>query len=82
MNDGVVLLNPACGCVINEEALFDALKSVNVAGAGLDVFVNEPTRAVKDHMNDKLSVTPPIGAQTLEAQDRIGTELAAQIDAI
>ena len=82
MKDGVVLLNAARGGVINEEALLDALESGKVAGAGLDVFVNEPTPAVKVLMNGKLSVTPHIGAATLEAQDRIGTELAAQIDAI
>ena len=82
MKDGVVLLNAARGGVINEEALLDALESGKVAGAGLDVFVNEPTPAVKVLMNGKLSVTPHIGAATLEAQDRIGTELAANIDAI
>jgi D-3-phosphoglycerate dehydrogenase len=82
MKDGVVLLNAARGGVINEEALLDALESGKVAGAGLDVFVNEPTPAVKVLMNGKLSVTPHIGAATLEAQDRIGTELAAHIDAI
>ncbi len=82
MKDGVVLLNAARGGVINEEALLDALESGKVASAGLDVFVNEPTPAVKVLMNGKLSVTPHIGAATLEAQDRIGTELAAHIDAI
>jgi D-3-phosphoglycerate dehydrogenase len=82
MKDGVVLLNAARGGVINEEALLDALESGKVAGAGLDVFVNEPTPAVKVLMNGKLSVTPHIGAATLEAQDRIGTVLAAHIDAI
>ena len=82
MKDGVVLLNAARGGVINEEALLDALESGKVAGAGLDVFVNEPTPAVKVLMNGKLSVTPHIGAATLEAQDRIGTELAAHIDSI
>lgn len=82
MKDSVVLLNAARGGVINEEALLDALESGKVAGAGLDVFVNEPTPAVKVLMNGKLSVTPHIGAATLEAQDRIGTELAAHIDSI
>lgn len=82
MKEGVVLLNAARGGVINEEALLEALESGKVAGAGLDVFVNEPTPAVKVLMNGKLSLTPHIGAATLEAQDRIGTELAAHIDAI
>lgn len=80
MKDGVFLLNAARGGVINEEALLEALESGKVAGAGLDVFKNEPTPAIKVLMNDKISLTPHIGAATLEAQDRIGTELAAHID--
>ena len=79
MKDGVYLLNAARGGVINEEALLEALESGKVAGAGLDVFVNEPTPAIKVLMNGKLSLTPHIGAATLEAQDRIGTELANEI---
>lgn len=82
MKDGVFLLNAARGGVINEEALLEALESGKVAGAGLDVFKNEPTPAINVLMNGKLSVTPHIGAATLEAQDRIGTELAAHINAL
>ena len=82
MKDGVFLLNAARGGVINEEALLDALESGKVAGAGLDVFINEPTPAVKVLMNGKVSLTPHIGAATGEAQDRIGTELAAHIDSL
>ena len=82
MKDGVFLLNAARGGVINEEALLDALESGKVAGAGLDVFKNEPTPAVKVLMNGKVSLTHHIGAATGEAQDRIGTELAAHIDSL
>lgn len=82
MKDGVFLLNAARGGVINEEALLDALESGKVAGAGLDVFKNEPTPAMKVLMNGKVSLTPHIGAATGEAQDRIGTELASHIDAL
>jgi len=82
MKDGVFLLNAARGGVINEQALLDALESGKVAGAGLDVFVNEPSPALKVLMNSKVSLTPHIGAATSEAQDRIGTELAAHIDAL
>ena len=82
MKDGVFLLNAARGGVINEEALLDALESGKVAGAGLDVFKNEPTPAVKVLMNGKVSLTPHIGAATGEAQDRIGTELASHIDSL
>tara|TARA_B110000459_G_scaffold58062_2_gene65242 strand:+ start:229 stop:1170 length:942 start_codon:yes stop_codon:yes gene_type:complete len=82
MKDGVFLLNAARGGVINEQALLDALESNKVAGAALDVFTKEPTPAIKLLMNGKISLTPHIGAATLEAQDRIGTELAAHIDAL
>ena len=82
MKDGVFLLNAARGGVINEEALLEAFESGKVAGAGLDVYKNEPTPAVKVLMNGKVSLTPHIGAATGEAQDRIGTELAAHIDAL
>ena len=82
MKDGVFLLNAARGGVINEEELLDALESGKVAGAGLDVFKNEPTPAVKVLMNGRVSLTPHIGAATGEAQDRIGTELAAHIDSL
>lgn len=82
MKDGVFLFNAARGGVINEEALLEALESGKVAGAGLDVFKGEPTPSIKVLMNGKLSLTPHIGAATLEAQDRIGTELAEHIDAL
>ena len=82
MKDGVFLLNAARGGVINEESLLDALEAGKVAGVGLDVFKNEPTPAVKVLMNGRVSLTPHIGAATGEAQDRIGTELAAHIDSL
>ena len=47
-----------------------------------DAFENEPTPEIKILMHPKISLTPHIGAATLEAQDRIGTELAEQISSI
>ena len=82
MKDGVAVVNCARGGVIDEEALIDALDSGKVSFAGLDVFVNEPTPSEKVLSHPKISLTPHIGAATQEAQDRIGTELAAQISAI
>jgi len=79
MKDGVALINAARGGVINEVALVNALKSGKVAFAGLDTFESEPTPAIQVLMNSRISLTPHIGAATGEAQDRIGTELAAQI---
>lgn len=82
IKDGVAVVNCARGGVIDEEALIEALDSGKVSFAGLDVFVNEPTPSEKVLSHPKISLTPHIGAATQEAQDRIGTELAAQISAI
>jgi D-3-phosphoglycerate dehydrogenase len=79
MKDGVGIVNASRGGIIDEVALLEALDSGKVAFAGLDVFENEPTPAVQVLMHPKVSLTPHIGAATLEAQDRIGTELAEQI---
>ena len=80
MKDGAAIVNAARGGVVNEEALLDALNSGKLKYAALDVFANEPTPAIKVLMNPHLSLSPHIGAATLEAQDRIGTELAELIN--
>lgn len=82
MKDGVGIVNASRGGIIDEVALLEALDSGKVAFAGLDVFENEPTPAVQVLMHPKVSLTPHIGAATLEAQDRIGTELAEQISSL
>lgn len=79
MKDGVIIVNAARGGVIDEEALIAALDSGKVAHAALDVFVGEPTPSAKLLSHSKISLSPHIGAATLEAQDRIGTELAEKI---
>ncbi|MEQ6124127.1 D-2-hydroxyacid dehydrogenase [Pseudotenacibaculum sp. MALMAid0570] len=79
MKTGVGIVNAARGGVIDEVALVNAIESKKVKFAGLDVFENEPKPEVQLLMNPEISLTPHIGAATLEAQDRIGTELASQI---
>lgn len=79
MKDGAGIINAARGGVIDEVALIAALEKGKLSFAGLDTFENEPTPAVKVLMNQRVSLTPHIGAATSEAQDRIGTELASQI---
>lgn len=79
MKKGVFMSNAARGGVVNEDALLDALNQGIVAGMALDVFENEPNPR-KDLLNHpKIASTPHIGAATLEAQDRIGEELAQLI---
>ena len=79
MKDGVYLINCARGKVVEELALIEALNSGKVAGAGIDVFEEEPTKNVKLINNPKVSVTPHIGAATKEAQERIGDEVVNTI---
>jgi D-3-phosphoglycerate dehydrogenase len=79
MKDGVGIINASRGGIINEVALIEALDTGKVSFAGLDVFEEEPTPAVQVLMHPQISLTPHIGAATLEAQDRIGLELAEQI---
>ena len=79
MKDGVGIVNTARGGIINEVDLVKAIEEGKVQFAGLDVFETEPTPAVQLLMNPEMSLSPHIGAATIEAQDRIGTELASQI---
>ena len=79
MKDEVGVINLSRGGALNEVALIEAIDHGKVAFAGLDVFENEPNPAIQVLMHPQISLTPHIGAATNEAQDRIGTELAAQI---
>lgn len=79
MKDGIFIVNTARGGVINEVALIDAIEDGKVAGAALDVFENEPNPELTLLMNPQLSLSPHLGGNTLDAQEKIGTELAAQI---
>lgn len=76
LKDGVFLVNTSRGGTIEEAALLSALDSGKVAGAALDVFVNEPNPDAALLNHPKISVSPHIGASTLEAQRNIGLELA------
>ncbi len=79
MKDGVRIVNCARGGVVDETALAAAMNTGKVAGAALDVFEEEPPPS--DHplfALDAVSLTPHIGASTVEAQARVGAE-AAQI---
>lgn len=79
MKDGVVIVNCARGGTLDENALLGALESGKVAAAGLDVFESEPSPNPKILAHPKISLTPHIGASTLEAQRNIGLELADKI---
>lgn len=81
MKKGVVVVNCARGGVVDQGALLEALNNGTVAGAGLDVFEHEPpTDAEKALINHpRVSVSPHIGGSTVEAQERVGAEIALKV---
>ena len=79
MKDGVIIVNTSRGGIIDEEALHEYINAKKVKAAGLDVFINEPEPNIKILMNENLSLSPHIGGSTIEAQNRIGLELAEKI---
>ncbi|ERI90490.1 4-phosphoerythronate dehydrogenase [Clostridiales bacterium oral taxon 876 str. F0540] len=79
MKDGAYLVNCARGGVVCEKALLEALNSGKLAGAAVDVFEEEPTKNEELVKHPRVSVTPHIGASTVEAQTRIGEEIVSII---
>ena len=76
---GVRIVNAARGELVDEEALLAALDSGRVAGAALDVHAQEPPVDWRLARHPKVLATPHLGASTLEAQERVGTEIALQV---
>ena len=74
MKKGMVLINTARGGVVDENALLQALDSGQVKMAALDVYEEEPTKDERIYTHNLISLTPHIGASTIEAQQRIGNE--------
>ena len=79
MKNGIFIVNTARGGVLNEVTLLEFIESGKVAGAALDVFENEPSPELPVLMNANLSLSPHLGGNTVDAQEKIGTELAVQI---
>ncbi len=79
MKNGVVIINTARGGIVDEDALITAIKSGKVRGAALDVFAGEPEPRADILAMDQISLSPHIGGATVEAQGRVGDELAEQI---
>lgn len=79
MKPSAFLINTSRGALVDEEALAEALENGVIAGAGLDVYQEEPAVCSRLIQNPKVSVTPHIGGSTKEAQARIGEEIVAHI---
>ena len=76
---GVRLINCARGELVDEAALFDALTAGHVAGAALDVFVEEPATASPLFALPNVVCTPHLGASTTEAQENVALQVAEQM---
>lgn len=79
MKDGVRIINCARGGIIDEEALFEALQSGKVGGAGLDVFEKEPMTESPLFGLEQVLVTPHLGASTEEAQVNVAVDVSYEI---
>ena len=80
MKQGAYLINSARGGVVEEEALYSALKEGKLSGAAVDVFESEPPAKENKLLTlDNVIVTPHIGANTKEAQIQAGTVCAEQM---
>lgn len=77
MKDGVYIINCGRGGIIDEDALYEAIKAGKVAGAALDVYAEEPSKGHKLYTLDEVIGSPHVGAGTTEAKTRVG-EVAAQ----
>jgi D-3-phosphoglycerate dehydrogenase len=76
---GVIIVNAARGGLVDEDALAEAVRSGHVGGAGVDVYVTEPTTSSPLFEIPQIVVTPHLGASTEEAQDRAGTDVARSV---
>ena len=79
MRPGARLINCARGGLIDDDALLAALESGHIAGAALDVFEHEPPNADGIVAHSRVVVTPHLGASTVEAQEKVGVEIAEKI---
>ena len=79
MKKGAFLVNAARGALVVEEDLADSLEAGHLGGAGLDVFQAEPQVNPRLLASDRTVLTPHIAGSTVEAQAKVGLDIAVQI---
>lgn len=79
MKDGVYLVNTARGGIYNLDDMVEFLENGKIAGVGIDVYENEPCTSSPVHGFENVVLTPHLGASTVEAQDRAGTQIAEYV---
>ncbi|WP_293770826.1 phosphoglycerate dehydrogenase [uncultured Corynebacterium sp.] len=76
---GQILINAARGGLVDEQALADSIASGHHRGAGFDVYASEPCTDSPLFALPQVTVSPHLGASTVEAQDRAGIDVAASV---
>src|SRR5207245_347572 len=77
---GARIINCARGGLVDEEALYDAIKNGSIAGAAIDVFTQEPPPVDHPLLSlDQVIATPHLGASTTEAQEGVAFTVAEQM---
>lgn len=79
MKDSAYLINCARGGVVDEDALVTALQQSQIAGAGIDVYEQEPPGESDLIQHPRVTLTPHLGASTVEAQRRVGEQAAREV---
>lgn len=79
MKQGARIINCARGGIIDEDALYDAVKSGKIAGAALDVFEEEPAVDHKVLELNEVIATPHLGASTVEAQENVAIDVSHDV---
>ncbi len=84
MQDSSILINASRGSVVEINALADALRDKQIAGAAIDVFPEEPKSNDEEFLSplrefDNCIITPHVGGSTMEAQENIGVEVAEKL---
>jgi D-3-phosphoglycerate dehydrogenase len=84
MKPGSVLINASRGTVIDIDALANALRTQHIGGAAIDVFPAEPKSAAEEFVSplrefENCILTPHVGGSTMEAQEKIGSEVALKL---
>lgn len=79
MKNSAYVINVARGGLVDQDALYTALKNEEIAGAGIDVFVQEPSTDLPFFEFENVTVTPHLGASTDEAQEKAGVSVAKSV---
>ena len=82
MKPSAMIINCARGGIVNEEALYDAIQTGNLAGAAVDVFTEEPARDNILLRSDRVITTPHLAASAIEAEKSASIDIAEQVATI